>query len=659
MSLEAKSEDVATTVADDQEKRLKIENLSQLGVILMADVRKYIGEGHAFKFAVELARGVAAYDRVQGSNNYEDELFDAIKILELSVKDDAKFQEFRELETQLRAAKNNDSFTLASDEVELVKSFIVNEISNDPLRTDLADLIKVLDLVKSAIEEGKSNTLLSAIDESMKKFDILKLRKNFNRYKTETEIEKSLKSVKTIKNGLAITALNSDILSGGEKDIIALENRSGSAPNILRNLSGLVVFSNNTASVCWAGKPANINFSTRFVLKTLKELGIRNVKSFERCVKTEFDQVDIVLVHRGTFLTQKADYASKLIEKFELEQLVVFYTWLEEDTEEKIKIERSRGEKYLRKVKAELLKGYGFIILENNSRNLCMIIEEAEDQKLHNRYLDAEIEEIGLWVPDIKDRVSTNIEKSFAMAQKEMCKIIYAEAKDLKVITGGLERQKIPFVLSGLWATEDALSSLSSYIAEEKSGFERDLAKIRQDFEAQRVLKETIEAKLAKKTNKIQKELRKKYSQEANAASNKVKTYLEAAFNPEKFTKRNSQEQLFKTQTNFNRTFSKISRWWRIKEMGLWEAKNHSFEIFDYGTAEWKGRRLETITGKLNIEIQNPALGQKDNKCVLLSIMIDDEFSYFRDSDEAKCSNSSSISVWQKARNFESRWVAN
>jgi len=659
VSLEAKSGDVAAIVADDQQKRLKRENLNQRGSTLMADVKKYIKEGQTFKFAVELARGVAALNSAQGRDSNEDELLEAIKILEHSVKNDIKFQEFRELEIQLRAAKDNDSVTLASDEVELVKNFIVSEISSDPLRKDLADLIEVLDIVKNAILEGKSSILLLAIDESMQKFGDLKLRKKFNRYKNETEIEKSLKGVKTVKNGLAITALNSDILSGDKRDIIALENRSGSAPNILRDLSGSVVFSNNTASVCWAGKPVNKNFSTRFVLKTLKELGVRNVKSFERCVKTEFDQVDIVLIHRGTFLIQKADYASKLIEKFESEQLSVFDTWFGEDTEEKIKIERSRGQKYLREVKAELLKGYGFILLENESPNLCMIIEEAEDQKLHNRYLDAEIEEIGLWVPDIKNRVSTNIEKSFAMAQKEMCKIIYAEAKDLKVITGGLEREKIPFALSGLWATEDALSNLSSEIAEEKDGFERDLAKIRQDFEAQRVLKETIEAELAKKTNEIQKELRMKYSQEANGASNKVKVYLEAVFNPEKFAERNSQEQLVKTQTDFNRAFSVISRWWRIKEMSLWEAKNHSFEIFDYGTAEWKGRRLETITGKLNIEIQNPVLGQKDNKCVLLSIMIDDEFGYFRDSDEAKCSNSSSISVWQNARNFESRWVAN
>ena len=64
-------------------------------------------------------------------------MLEAIKILELSVKNDIKFQEFRELEIQLRAAKNSDSVTLASDEVELVKSFIVSEISSDPLRSDL------------------------------------------------------------------------------------------------------------------------------------------------------------------------------------------------------------------------------------------------------------------------------------------------------------------------------------------------------------------------------------------------------------------------------------------------------------------------------------------------------------------------------------------
>jgi hypothetical protein len=659
VDLEANSEDVANTVAGDQEKRLKIEKLRQRGTILMADVGKYIEEGQTFEFAVELARGVAALNSAQGRDSNEDELLEAIKILEHSVKNDIKFQEFRELEIQLRAAKNSDSVTLASDEVGLVKSFIVSEISSDPLRSDLTDLIELLDIVKSAILDGKSSVLLTAVDESMQKFDVLKLRKNFNRYKNETEIEKSLKSVKTIKNGLAITALNSDILSGDKRDIIALENRSGSAPNILRDLSGSIVFSNNTASVCWAGKPGNINFSTRFVLKTLKELGVRNVNSFERCVKTEFDQVDIVLIHRGTFLIQKADYASKLIEKFELEQLVVFDTWFGEDTEEKIRIERSRAQKYYREVKAELLKGYGFILLENDSRNLCMIVEEAEDQELHNLYLDAVNEEIGLWVPDIKNRVNTNIEKSFAMAQKEMCKIIYTEAKDLKVIMGGLERQKIPFTLSGLWATEDALSNLSSELAKEKSNFDRDLAKIRQDFEAQRILKETIEAEAMKKTNKLQKELRKNHSQEANGASNKVKVYLEAVFNPEKFAKRNSQEQLVETQTNFNRTFSEISRWWRIKEMSLWETSSYSFEIFDYGTAEWKGRRLETITGTFNIDIENRPLGQKDKKCVLLSIMIDDEFGYFRDSDEAKCSNSNSISAWQKARNFESRWIAN
>ena len=105
VSLEAKSEDVATTVADDQEKRLKIEKLNQRGLILMADIQKYIKEDQTFESAVQLARGIAALKSAQGSNNDEDELSEAIKILELSVKDDTKFQEFRESEIQLRAAK--------------------------------------------------------------------------------------------------------------------------------------------------------------------------------------------------------------------------------------------------------------------------------------------------------------------------------------------------------------------------------------------------------------------------------------------------------------------------------------------------------------------------------------------------------------------------
>ena len=64
------------------------------------------------------------------------------------------------------------------------------------------------------------------------------------------------------------------------------------------------------------------------------------------------------------------------------------FTFKDEDKlKEKIRIERSRAQKYYREVKAELLKGYGFILLENDSRDLCMIVQEAENQELHNLYL--------------------------------------------------------------------------------------------------------------------------------------------------------------------------------------------------------------------------------------------------------------------------------
>ena len=80
---------------------------------------------------------------------------------------------------------------MALYEGKLVESFIEREIFIDPsFRSDLTDLIEVLDIIKGAIAKGRMRTLLTAIDQSMQKFDVLKLRSKFNRYKNETEIKK-------------------------------------------------------------------------------------------------------------------------------------------------------------------------------------------------------------------------------------------------------------------------------------------------------------------------------------------------------------------------------------------------------------------------------------------------------------------------------------
>ena len=141
-------------------------------------------------------------------------------------------------------------------------------------------------------------------------------------------------------------------------------------------------------------------------------------------------------------------------------------------------------------------------------------------------------------------------------------------------------------------------------------------------------MREELLKNAAIEANKKQAELRSEYSQEANGAINRIRYLLDAGFRPGEFVYKKSSEELFETELSFNRTFTKTARWWRIKESSLWELSEYSFGIFDYGTADWQGRRLETITGELNLKIKNPALGKRDKKCLLISVMIDDEFNF-------------------------------
>ena len=246
VALELKSSDVANTQAKARMKQLIIDSLRKQGDRLIEDIEKFERENEfALAIKLKLARLMSSYDLVPKNDEEEEEkLSEAIRLLRLAIKDDTAFQDFRVREIGFRAAKESDSLALASDEAKFLISFIEIEISenlsNKGLRTAL---IEILDLVKNAVTESNSKTLLIAIDEGKRSLENLKLDllKKFKFYKASTGVSNQLKAVITATNGLAITALNADILSGDKRDIIALENKTGGAPNILRDLLGTII----------------------------------------------------------------------------------------------------------------------------------------------------------------------------------------------------------------------------------------------------------------------------------------------------------------------------------------------------------------------------------------------------------------------------------
>ena len=82
------------------------------------------------------------------------------------------------------------------------------------------------------------------------------------------------------------------------------------------------------------------------------------------------------------------------------------------------------------------------------------------------------------------------------------------------------------------------------------------------------------------------------------------------------------------------------------------------YELYDYGTAKWNDRRIETVFIKYEVKLKNRVLGKYEDRCMVMGWIADNEFSMRRDAIETSCDDAEHyIGDWQKSRAFEQRWV--
>ena len=105
--------------------------------------------------------------------------------------------------------------------------------------------------------------------------------------------------------------------------------------------------------------------------------------------------------------------------------------------------------------------------------------------------------------------------------------------------------------------------------------------------------------------------------------------------------------------------FPDIARWKQELKNNGWELDKYDDELLDYGTANWKGRKLEAILLRATVSTKNPVRGEYAESCFVIGYLIDTEFKMRRDAINAECGASAdALSEWQTSRSFESRWVA-
>ena len=81
-----------------------------------------------------------------------------------------------------------------------------------------------------------------------------------------------------------------------------------------------------------------------------------------------------------------------------------------------------------------------------------------------------------------------------------------------------------------------------------------------------------------------------------------------------------------------------------------------SVEINDYGLGNYRDRVIETFVTDINFKLKNRMLGEYEDFCVRVAILVDKEFDFFREPKLAVC-ESNSLDSYKKKLDFQSSWI--
>jgi hypothetical protein len=89
-----------------------------------------------------------------------------------------------------------------------------------------------------------------------------------------------------------------------------------------------------------------------------------------------------------------------------------------------------------------------------------------------------------------------------------------------------------------------------------------------------------------------------------------------------------------------------------------WEFMSVETSTLDYGTAEYKGRPLETAFANSRIRLRNRVVGEYKELCFTTGFISDTEFSMEREHIGVPCVDAEdALGPYKQAQRFTSRWI--
>ncbi len=615
---------------------------------LLSDVRRFAESGGSFDNPLEVARAInGLMQSLEGSGTLD--LDSAMVAANAAFGTSDEFSAFRAEQEALRNAGISDAMAVSEARARAINDYIVASLSRNPFDPNLPTLLEIQGDLDRVLSEGNGPAITASQERAVSILNGLGLSAEIDAVLQGAEIEVGSDTTEVSVTGLSITALNREVLEGNPEDILLLENRTLGAPNMRRNLRGDIVFEQGQLALCWAHPVPARTAAVRMALDGLRDIADVQSISIEQCTAGGYLSSDIVALRRGDFLELPANVAAGVVALFEDKELSVLRTLEWSEVSARVEEYQETSRAIREEVEAGVRSGLGYISFDFDGAAFCVVGSDSYEPRVAAFHSELYARDLRLHLPEVKSNLFDSAELIFARTRRGECSVLQVDAIAMADFLGALDRERIPFTVAPIWATEEELDRIAAAFAADDASTAERLAEMAQEVEAKRQADiERYNIEDGERRDR-QAAMRAQFSQEARAAQDDLASLLAPTFDTENPQTSNIVRQMFPD----------VTAWAEQNRTALWEYEGHSVTLIDYGTAGWMGRQLEAVVIEVVVNTFNRPMGARNTECFLLGYLIDAEFEMRRDPVFAQCSDAGGfVQDWMAGRGFESRWIA-
>jgi hypothetical protein len=635
------SAEAAAKVKDDaaaqRSTQIAIDAARKDGDALLLQVAAFTKQGGRFGGGLDTVRAIVNL-KTAHQDPSGDALVAALNSATVQLRNEPAFLTFAGAQQTVQVNASNDALVIAGQRVDDMLAFIADYAAANPLAPEVVELLDLQAKLASARVDGSATAVIEAEQRGAGSIDALDLMPALEKHRLGGQ--EPVRPTEVASNGLALTDANRALLEGEGRDILILVNASPAAPHVRVNLAGKRVFEDDTARYCWMQAKVSPSIGTILATRTLYQAGAGLLVGGESCAQAPA-AYDAILFERGAFLAGEPAAAKALVATFETGgfQLASTLSWSE--LAEADKARQVQSETIRTDLLAGKRTGFGLIRLSGNALPVCVVPSGSKDAAI--AALDRHAGEVADLVASTDRVTGRAAEDVFQASRRGECSAVLASSEDLRMLVAGFDRESVSAMLVPIWFEDGEIGQIAAELQSVADATNQAATRNDQTREGEATLAREQQQRIREAAATRQRELRERYSQEGRAAFNQLDDMGKAYFQ--------------KRESSLPSVFPATAAWWSGLLAADWELETYGGELTDYGTADWKGRRVEAVLTEVSVQSRNRALGEYKSTCRALGFLIDAEFGAIRDAVELECADPVALKAWKTGHDFETRWT--